>query len=123
MSDTEEPGRCWRQNVARIKELFAQGQWGGVHAVYNIYNATRLTELFDWAKGLGIDTHWQSLYQPECLDPLKHNQRIRDLAQQEIQAVLNRLDLTNSERDFFVRASQIINLYLFKTWDKIYNNT
>jgi MoaA/NifB/PqqE/SkfB family radical SAM enzyme len=92
------------KNVSRVKKLFAQGQWAGVHAVYNIYNATRLTELFDWAKKLGIDTHWQSLYQPECLDPLKHNQHIRDLAQQEIQCVLDRTDLTNSERDFFVQA-------------------
>ena len=100
-------GGIWsllEENVVRIKELFAQGQWGGVHAVYNIYNATRLTELFDWAKSIGIDTHWQSLYQPECLDPLKHNQRIRDLAQNEIQSVLLRTDLTNSEREFFVQA-------------------
>jgi len=92
------------KNIETIKQLFAQGQWGGVHAVYNIYNATRLTELFDWAKSVGVDTHWQSLYQPECLDPLKHNQRIRDLAQNEIQSVLLRTDLTNSEREFFVQA-------------------
>lgn len=102
-------GGTWpllEENVVRIKQLFAQGQWGGVHAVYNIYNATRLAELFDWAKGLGIDTHWQSLYQPECLDPLRHNQQIRDLAQQEIQTVLRRSDLTDSERGFFVQAQE-----------------
>lgn len=102
-------GGSWpllEENVGRIKQLFAQGQWGGVHAVYNIYNATRLTELFDWAKALDIDTHWQSLYQPECLDPLRHNQRIRDLALQEIQTVLGRTDLTDSELAFFVQAQQ-----------------
>jgi MoaA/NifB/PqqE/SkfB family radical SAM enzyme len=92
------------KNVGQIKELFPQGHWGGIHAVYNIYNATRLTELLDWAKNIGIDTHWQSLYQPECLDPLRNNQRIRDLAQQEIQTVLGRTDLTDSERAFFVQA-------------------
>ena len=100
-------GGSWdllEHNVRILKKLFSQGHWGGIHAVYNIYNATRLKELLDWAKKTGIDTHWQSLYQPECLDPLKHNQSIRSLAQQEIQTVLSRKDLTNNERNFFVKA-------------------
>ena len=34
---------------------------------------------------VGIDTHWQSLYQPECLDPLRHSAAIRELAQAELE--------------------------------------
>ena len=94
------------ENVYRIKDLFAQGQWGGIHAVYNIYNATRLTDFIEWAKFVGIDTHWQSLYQPECLDPLKHSSGIRTLAQAELARVLARTDLTSSERGFFEQAEQ-----------------
>jgi len=94
------------ENVYRIKDLFAQGQWGGVHAVYNIYNATRLFDFIEWAKFVGIDTHWQSLYQPECLDPLKHSAEIRTLAQAELERVLARTDLTTSERGFFEQATQ-----------------
>jgi hypothetical protein len=93
-------------NIGLIKQLFAQGQWGGVHAVYNLYNATRLTEFVDWAKGLGIDTHWQSLYQPECLDPLRLGKSVQDLAAAEIKQVLSRSDLTGSERGFFEQAQQ-----------------
>lgn len=92
------------KNIQMVKELFAQGQWGGIHAVYNIYNATCLSELLDWAKTIGVDTHWQSLHHPEFLDPLKHNQQIRELAVTEIQKVLERNDLTSSERAFFVQA-------------------
>ena len=93
-------------NILKIKKLFTQGQWGGIHAVYNIYNATRLMEFFDWAKHIGVDTHWQSLYQPDYLDPLKHSQQIRDLAQVELEKVLTRTDLTDSERSFFDQACQ-----------------
>ena len=93
-------------NILKIKKLCKQGQWGGIHAVYNIYNATRLTELVDWAKHIGVDTHWQSLYQPDYLDPLKHSQQIRDLAQVELEKVLARADLTDSERSFFDQAYQ-----------------
>ena len=64
-----------------------QGHWGGIHAVYNIYNATRLQELTQFARDRGLTIHWQSLYQPECLDPLKLGIKIHALAQQEISAV------------------------------------
>jgi MoaA/NifB/PqqE/SkfB family radical SAM enzyme len=94
------------ENIYRVKELFAQGQWGGIHAVYNVYNATRLSEFIEWTKYIGIDTHWQSLYQPECLDPLKLGPAIRDLAIKELQLILTRNDLTNSERNFFTQAEQ-----------------
>ena len=94
------------ENIYRIRELFTQGQWGGIHAVYNIYNATYLFDFIEWAKFVGVDTHWQSLYQPECLDPLKHNQQIRLLAQAELARVLARTDLTSSERGFFEQAEQ-----------------
>lgn len=92
------------ENIYRIRELFAQGQWAGIHAVYNIYNATQLFNFIEWAKFVGVDTHWQSLYQPECLDPLKHSEEVRVLAQTEIVRVLARNDLTASERGFFEQA-------------------
>lgn len=94
------------ENIYKIKELFAQGHWGGIHAVYNIYNATRLSDFIEWAKFIGVDTHWQSLYQPECLDPLKHSNAIKKLAQAELARVLARTDLTASERGFFEQAQQ-----------------
>ena len=102
-------GAQWAQlehNLGLIKQLFGQGHWGGIHAVYNLYNATCLTEFVDWAKSQGIDTHWQSLYQPECLDPLKLGSKVRVMALAEINTVLSRSDLTVSERDFFEQAQK-----------------
>jgi MoaA/NifB/PqqE/SkfB family radical SAM enzyme len=102
-------GGSWsllEKNIKQVKKLFAHGHWGGVHAVYNLYNATRLTELFDWAKSMQVDTHWQSLYQPEYLDPLRLGPAVKELAVEELTLVLARTDLTDSEREFFTRAKQ-----------------
>jgi MoaA/NifB/PqqE/SkfB family radical SAM enzyme len=102
-------GGSWQllvNNVAKIKEMFPQGQWAGIHAVYNLYNATHLTEFIDWAKSQGLSTQWQSLYQPDYLDPLKHSTEIRNLAHKQIQQVLTRTDLSDSERSFFTQAEQ-----------------
>jgi organic radical activating enzyme len=100
-------GASWallQTNLSRVQAQFGRGHWGGVHAVYNMYNATRLEEFVAWAKSQALETHWQSLYQPACLDPLKHQPAIRDLAQQQLAMVLARSDLTVSERRFFLQA-------------------
>jgi organic radical activating enzyme len=100
-------GASWallQTNLFRVQAQFGRGHWGGVHAVYNMYNATRLEEFVAWAKSQALETHWQSLYQPACLDPLKHQPAIRDLAQQQLAMVLARSDLTVSERRFFLQA-------------------
>ena len=102
-------GTCWEQiqyNIGLIKELFTQGQWGGLHAVYNIYNCTRMQEFTNWARSLNMNIFWQSLYQPECLDPLKHSQEVYALATNEIAHMLERTDLTDSERMFIIQAQQ-----------------
>jgi hypothetical protein len=72
----------------------------GIHAVYNLYNATCLTEFISWVKQQGLTIQWQSLYGPACLDPLRFGQPVKQMVQTELQTVLGRNDLTNSERDF-----------------------
>ena len=94
------------RNVNTIKQLFAQGHWGGVHAVYNIYNCTRLVEFTRWARTAGVSVQWQSLYQPEHLDPLKHSKKVCELASAEIDTLLSTVELTNSERMFFEQARE-----------------
>ena len=61
------------------------GHHGGIHAVYNIYNCTRLRELREYADIKGLNIVWQTLYQPEYLDPTRHNQYVRDIALKEIE--------------------------------------
>jgi MoaA/NifB/PqqE/SkfB family radical SAM enzyme len=98
-------GGSWNLLQKNIKKIQScQEHKIGIHAVYNLYNATRLYELVDWAKSNNITIQWQSLYQPDYLDPLRLGQKIKTLALLELQRVLDRKDLTTSERDFLLRA-------------------
>lgn len=98
-------GGSWellQRNLDQLQPLMQnQGHWGGIHAVYNLYNATRLIELTEFARSRCLTIHWQSLYQPEYLDPLQLGPDIKQLALTELQHMLLRNDLTTSEKDFF----------------------
>jgi MoaA/NifB/PqqE/SkfB family radical SAM enzyme len=98
-------GGQWSQiekNIKLITQL--SGHEIGIHAVYSVYNATRLNEFVDWARSQSLNIHWQSLYQPECLDPLRLGPEIQNSALLELQKALARQDLTIDERDFFEQA-------------------
>jgi organic radical activating enzyme len=97
------------KNIELLKPLFNNGHWGGIHAVYNLYNCTRLNEFTNWARNHKLSIQWQSLYQPNVLDPLKHNNKVRNMAVKEIEVLLKRTDLTDSERGFFNTALNIFN--------------
>ena len=98
-------GGNWSQIERNIKTLQACGHQVGIHPLYTIYNATRLTELLDWTKSHGISTHWQSLYNPDYLDPLKLGPGIRQLALTELDQVLSRTDLDQGDRGFLQQAA------------------
>ena len=98
-------GAEWNQlitNLDVLRPLMRSGQhWGGIHAVYNIYNATRLVELTEFARERGLTIHWQSLYQPECLDPQRLGPMVKQLALAEIDRLLAMNICLDSERQFF----------------------
>jgi len=48
-----------------------------------------------------LTIHWQSLYQPECLDPQRLGDSVKQLAQQEIDRLLALDICMDSERQFF----------------------
>jgi hypothetical protein len=90
------------RNLDRIQHLMAtQGHWGGIHAVYNVYNASRLQEFHEFARSRGLAIHWQSLYQPECLDPSRLGADVLAMARSEIKILLNRNICLPAEHDFF----------------------
>ena len=103
-------GATWNQllnNLDVIQTLMRDnGHWGGIHAVYNIYNATRLRELTEFARARNLTIHWQSLYQPECLDPARLGPEISQLVRGEIEALLARNICLESELDFFRNVSR-----------------
>lgn len=81
-------GGKWDQvlhNLAIVKDLFKQGHWGGIHAVYNIYNATRITEFRQFAADQGVSVLWQNLFQPDYLDPFLHGPEVARPAAEEIE--------------------------------------
>jgi radical SAM protein with 4Fe4S-binding SPASM domain len=92
-------------NLAIVKDLMKnQGHWGGIHAVYNVYNATRITELRQFAQENEITVLWQNLFQPSYLDPLLHGQQFADLASKEIERFYATGLATDSEKLFFDQA-------------------
>jgi hypothetical protein len=81
-----------------------QGQWGGIHAVYNIYNATRICELRQFAEDTKTTVLWQNLFQPEYLDPFLHGAGVATEAMAEIQRFYDMNIATAAERQFFDNA-------------------
>ena len=92
------------ENLAIVKDLFKQGQWGGIHAVYNIYNATRITEFREWAQSQGVTVLWQNLFQPDYLDPLLHGPEVAAAAAAEIERFYATGLATPAEQQFFDNA-------------------
>lgn len=94
-----------KSNLLEIKELMkTQGQWGGIHAVYNIYNATRICELKEFALETDTSILWQNLFQPEYLDPFLHGPTVAAIAADEIRKFYAIGSVTDIERAFFDQA-------------------
>lgn len=90
------------KNLDQIQHLMkTQGHWGGIHAVYNIYNATRLVELTKFARDRNLTIHWQSLYQPVYLDPQRLGSKVMHQAEQEINQLLDSNLCLPNEEEFF----------------------
>jgi MoaA/NifB/PqqE/SkfB family radical SAM enzyme len=100
-------GGNWKtlnRNLAIVKELFTQGHWGGIHAVYNIYNATSITEFRKWSAEQGVSVLWNNLSSPEYLNPLLHGPEVADLAIKEIEKFYATGLATQTERQLFDNA-------------------
>jgi MoaA/NifB/PqqE/SkfB family radical SAM enzyme len=93
-----------QHNLKIIKDLFQQGHCGGIHAVYNIYNATHITEFREWTELQGVNVLWQNLFQPDYLDPFLHGPVVAKLASEEIERFYATGLATSVERQFFNNA-------------------
>jgi hypothetical protein len=94
-----------QENLKIVKQLqHTQGHWGGIHAVYSIYNATRLCEFRQFAQDTGTTVLWQNLFQPEHLDPFLHGPAVAQLAAAEIKQFYTMGIATDAEQQFFDQA-------------------
>jgi MoaA/NifB/PqqE/SkfB family radical SAM enzyme len=102
-------GADWQllqDNLQTVKYLMQNnGHWGGIHAVYNIYSATRVCEFRQFAEDTGTTVLWQNLFYPDYLDPFQHGPEVAELASQEIRR-FNAMNLvkTPAEQQFFDRV-------------------
>ena len=101
-------GGSWsvlQENLKIIKSLHRdRGHWGGVHAVYNIYNATRLCEFRQFVEDTNNTVLWQNLFQPEYLDPFLHGAGVAQLAAEEICKFYSMNIASPAEQQFFDQA-------------------
>lgn len=89
-------------NLDLIQDLMKHnGHWGGIHAVYNLYNATRLSEFKQFATARGLSIKWQNLGGPAVLDPRVHGKEIAQLAAAEIERVFATCDVDSEEQLLF----------------------
>jgi len=103
-------GASWEllnKNLGLIKQQCATGQhWAGIHAVYNVYNCTRLVEFTEFARQHGFAIQWQTLFQPDYLDPQHLGAKTIHAARQEIDHLLSVNICNASEQQFF---QQVLN--------------
>ena len=92
-------------NLDLVQSLMKNnGHWGGIHAVYNLYNATNLCKIKKFAQDRGLRIQWQYLGRPNELDPRNYGKDIAMLAAKEIQLVYNNFDVTQQEQELFDSA-------------------
>ena len=98
-------GAKWQRmlhNLDLVQELMKNnGHWGGIHAVYNLYNATRLCEFKNFAQDRGLAIKWQVLEGPLALNPRNYGKEIAELIIQETQKALGTCEIDNQEKELF----------------------
>jgi MoaA/NifB/PqqE/SkfB family radical SAM enzyme len=99
-------GANWHQfleNLEIVNRLRSDmSHTSGIHAVYNIFSATCLGELLDFADQSSLTINWQTLVQPEYFDPLLLGDRTAQLAINEIDHILHR-NSSRSYEDYFIQ--------------------
>lgn len=98
-------GADWNKllhNIDLVKDLMTNNKhYGGIHAVYNLFSATRLCELQQFAIDRGLTIHWQNLHYPKELDPRRLGVKVAQLARNEIKKLKTNFSLSSSDSDLF----------------------
>ena len=92
-------------NLDLIQDLISHhGHGGGIHAVYNLYNATRLVEFKKFAQSRSMTIKWQNLLGPASLNPRNYGHEIARLAISEIECMFSTCETNNEEKIYFSQA-------------------
>ena len=97
-------GASWKlmlHNLDLVQDLMKnKGHQGGIHAVYNLYNATRLQEFKRFADERGLSIRWQNIGHA-VLNPRDYGKEIAGLVLQEAQTVLDTCKVDDQEKELF----------------------
>ena len=97
-------GASWKlmlHNLDLVQDLMKNnGHWGGIHAVYNLYNATRITEFKKFADERGLSIRWQNIGHA-VLNQRIYGKEIAGLVLQEAQTVLDTCKVDDQEKELF----------------------
>ena len=97
-------GASWKlmlHNLDLVQDLMKNnGHWGGIHAVYNLYNATRLQEFKRFADERGLSIRWQNIGHA-VLNQRIYGKEIAGLVLQEAQTVLDTCKVDDQEKELF----------------------
>jgi radical SAM protein with 4Fe4S-binding SPASM domain len=92
-------------NLDLVQNLMRNsGHWGGIHAVYNLFTATRLCEIVKFAQEQELTIKWQNLHNPKILDPKTYGKEVAQLAADEIERVYDTCLISDSEHQYFDTA-------------------
>jgi len=97
-------GASWKlmlHNLDLVQDLMKNnGHWGGIHAVYNLYNATRIKEFKKFADERGLSIRWQNIGHA-VLNQRDYGKEIAGLVLREAQTVLDTCKVDDQEKELF----------------------
>lgn len=100
-------GASWalqQHNLDLVQNLMRHnGHWGGIHAVYNLYNATGLVRFKQYATARGLSIKWQSIGAGP-LKPQSHGHAVAKLAAAEIEQMYATCEIDPEEKVLFDHA-------------------
>jgi organic radical activating enzyme len=90
------------RNLDKVQDLMRNnGHWGGIHAVYNLFTATRLCDIVEFAQQRDLTIRWQNLYDPRELDPRIYGTEVANLAALEIERMYARYNVSDMDKEYF----------------------
>ena len=83
-------GAYWEQFVKNIRQMKQDSQKVNAHPAYSIYCALDIMEYYDFCITEDLGIYWCELNHPMELDIRRHSQRLRDMAVEEINRVIDK---------------------------------
>jgi MoaA/NifB/PqqE/SkfB family radical SAM enzyme len=80
----------WEQFVKNIRQMKQDGQHVNAHPAYSIYCALDLVEYYDFCIAEELGIYWCELNHPMELDIRRHSEKLRNLAVEEINRVIDK---------------------------------